>query len=210
MNAEHVADTAPTGNRERPTLNPEAVDYRGGEYDPAPPAELLALMRRDFERERRAGRTPLNAENVRRTLATIRQQQRLAALRTRQPPAPATRARTASRTPRRPRQAPTRAVSRDGGDSGDDGPAPRPPRAGQPVGAITISDLTCLAACGYEPRAWRAVLVELRVPHAKIGRRTVCRASDWLDAVDRVSGRGEPAWDEAATIARMAGKAGAK
>jgi hypothetical protein len=63
-------------------------------------------------------------------------------------------------------------------------------RATAPVAivAATISDKTCFAICGIEPKPWRALLDELGVPHCKIHRRTVCSVADWLAAIARLSG----------------------
>lgn len=54
--------------------------------------------------------------------------------------------------------------------------------------AVSITDRTCLTETGLTPRAWRRALDELRVPHAKVGRRTVCTARAWTDAIERASG----------------------
>jgi hypothetical protein len=67
-----------------------------------------------------------------------------------------------------------------------------------PVGIappLTISDQTCKAAAGLEPKTWKRRLVDWRVPHGRIGRRVVCLGSDWVDAVARAIGREAPAPD---------------
>jgi hypothetical protein len=58
---------------------------------------------------------------------------------------------------------------------------------------VTISDQTCKAAAGLEPKTWKRRLVEWRVPHGRVGRRTVCLAEDWTAAVARAIGRETPA-----------------
>ncbi len=55
---------------------------------------------------------------------------------------------------------------------------------------LTVADTTesCEALTGLPPHLWRRALVELSVPHARVGRRTLCLAADWLAAVQRRSG----------------------
>jgi hypothetical protein len=62
-------------------------------------------------------------------------------------------------------------------------PAVKPPAA-----PVSISDRNCLEATGLAPRAWRRALVELNIPHARVGRRTVCTVGAWLAAIERASG----------------------
>lgn len=75
---------------------------------------------------------------------------------------------------------------------------------------VTISDDQALATTGLTPRQFRAALRELGVPHAKIGRRTVCRVDAWLAAVDKLAGatprRPSVPWDEEAAIQRAAAR----
>ncbi len=75
---------------------------------------------------------------------------------------------------------------------------------------VVVSDLTALAVVGLTARQYRAFLREHEVPHAKVGRRTLARLADVLDALDRNSGRGAtPArWNEEETIARAVGGRG--
>jgi hypothetical protein len=72
---------------------------------------------------------------------------------------------------------------------------------------VVVSDLTALVVVGLTARQFRAFLREHEVPHAKVGRRTLARLEDVLDAIDRSSGRGAtPArWNEEEIIARAVG-----
>jgi len=81
--------------------------------------------------------------------------------------------------------------------------SPRRARAAVAIAAATISDRTCLEVCGIEPKPWRAMLDELRIPHVRLHRRTICRTDDWTAAIDRLTGRTAPVWDRA-TIVRLA------
>lgn len=56
------------------------------------------------------------------------------------------------------------------------------------VAPATITDRTCRVVTGLDARPWRRALVELDVPHVRVGRRTVCSAAAWLAAIDRASG----------------------
>jgi hypothetical protein len=56
------------------------------------------------------------------------------------------------------------------------------------VTPVTISDRSSRELTGLEPRAWRRALVDLAVPHVRIGRRTICTATAWTAAIDRASG----------------------
>ncbi len=64
--------------------------------------------------------------------------------------------------------------------------APRKPSAD--VLPLTITDRSCWPRTGFQPRPWKLALVTLNVPHAKVGQRTVCLASDWVEAVARAAG----------------------
>jgi hypothetical protein len=76
--------------------------------------------------------------------------------------------------------------------------------------ALTITDRTCKALTGFDARPWKVALVALKVPHFKVGHRTVCRADDWLAAVSRATGadaatpRPAPSADD--FVERAAGK----
>jgi hypothetical protein len=73
--------------------------------------------------------------------------------------------------------------------------------------AITITDQTCHAQCGLARRSWLRALVKLGVPHAHVGRRTVCLASDWVAAIGRQTGSTlkHEALTDAEVIARATG-----
>lgn len=77
-----------------------------------------------------------------------------------------------------------------------------------PAAPVSISDATALATTGLTPRQWRAALRTLGVPHAKVGRRTVCSAAAWVEAIARASGvatDSAPApWDEDEAVRRIA------
>ena len=69
---------------------------------------------------------------------------------------------------------------------------------------VVVSDATSLAVVGLTPRQFRAFVREHRIPHAKIGRRTLVRIDRLLETIDRLSGA-EPretavTWDEAAIV----------
>jgi hypothetical protein len=53
---------------------------------------------------------------------------------------------------------------------------------------LSITDRTCEVLTGFGPRPWRLALVELGVPHCRVGRRTVCAADAWLAAIAHASG----------------------
>lgn len=59
------------------------------------------------------------------------------------------------------------------------------PRAtdGLAVAPVTVTDRTCAAVLGLEPRVFRAWLMAANVPHAHIGRRVVARVDDVLAAL---------------------------
>lgn len=56
--------------------------------------------------------------------------------------------------------------------------------------ALSITDRNCDALTGLAPRGWRKALISMQVPHTRVGRRTICRADDWLAAISRQAGRG--------------------
>ena len=58
------------------------------------------------------------------------------------------------------------------------------------IAPLSITDRNCDALTGLAPRAWRKALVSMQVPHTKAGRRTICRADDWLAAISRQAGAG--------------------
>jgi hypothetical protein len=86
--------------------------------------------------------------------------------------------------------------------------ARKPPAASPP---LTITDRTCDTETGFERRSWKRALVELGVPHAKVGRHIVCRADDWLAALDRRTGAAHPpALTDTEVIELAARKRGAR
>ena len=70
--------------------------------------------------------------------------------------------------------------------------APRPLHPRQTdaliVTPVTVTDRTCAAVLGLEPRVYRELVVRERIPHARLGRRIVARIEDVLVAVDRLAG----------------------
>ncbi len=65
---------------------------------------------------------------------------------------------------------------------------------------LSITDRTCFELTGFEARSWKLALVDLAVPHGRVGRRTICRAADWDAAVARRTGAAPSAYDEGAII----------
>ena len=61
---------------------------------------------------------------------------------------------------------------------------------GEAIAPLSITDRNCDALTGLAPRAWRKALVSMQVPHTKAGRRTICRADDWLAAISLRAGAG--------------------
>jgi hypothetical protein len=66
------------------------------------------------------------------------------------------------------------------------------------VAPITVTDLTCAVVLGLEPRVFRELVVDARIPHARIGRgkdrsghRVIVRVEDMLAAIDRIARRGD-------------------
>lgn len=55
------------------------------------------------------------------------------------------------------------------------------------VHPVTVTDRTCAAVVGLEPRAFREAVARLKIPHAMLGRRMVVRVADFLAALDRVA-----------------------
>jgi len=93
---------------------------------------------------------------------------------------------------RQKRRAARSAVSRTAAtSSGSDDPAP-PAEPPKPVAALTLTAANCFAATGYKPRSWKRALKRLDVPHGTLAGRTICRADDWVAAIDRVTGRKAP------------------
>ena len=200
----------------RASKAPATIDLTTGQpaatYDPAtmPPerrervAEMLAFTARDSrDRAKRARRAGDRATARMWTDAALHarraSQHFVARLRVKSPQT------GSSRAPRRARAARPRPTTC--GDA-DDGPPPRPGPS-----PVTITDQTCAAATGLEPRTWKRRLVDWGVPHGRVGRRTLCLASDWASAVARVIGRKtpvegaapEPHWYERASAALRAG-----
>ncbi len=52
---------------------------------------------------------------------------------------------------------------------------------------VTVTDRTCAAVLGLEPRVYRELVTRVRIPHATIGRRIVARVDDMLAALDRMA-----------------------
>lgn len=52
---------------------------------------------------------------------------------------------------------------------------------------VTVTDRTCAAVLGLEPRVYRELVTRARIPHATIGRRVVTRVDDVLAALDRMA-----------------------
>jgi len=75
------------------------------------------------------------------------------------------------------------------------------------VVALTVTDRTCAAVLGLEPRVFRQLLISAKIPHARIGRRVVARADLVLAALDRLAGDDAPA--DAAPATRPSGGADA-
>lgn len=75
---------------------------------------------------------------------------------------------------------------------------------------ITISDVTCLAVLGMEPRFFRRFVVEHSVPHVKLHRRTIAKVADILSAFDRLAGiapatSAESGWSAESVVAAACG-----
>jgi hypothetical protein len=86
-------------------------------------------------------------------------------------------------------------------------------RAGHPVAALVVSDLTAAAIVGMSGRQLRRFVAEHAVPHCVWRRHVYVRADRLLEALDRLSGAAPlRQWDEGAVVemaARGARKAGA-
>jgi hypothetical protein len=54
--------------------------------------------------------------------------------------------------------------------------------------AITVSDATCLAVLGMEPRFFRQFVRENLIPHIKVHRRTIAKVADVIAVFDRLAG----------------------
>jgi hypothetical protein len=52
---------------------------------------------------------------------------------------------------------------------------------------VTVTDRTCAAVLGLEPRVYRELVSRGRIRHATIGRRIVTRVDDVLAALDRMA-----------------------
>jgi hypothetical protein len=50
-----------------------------------------------------------------------------------------------------------------------------------------VTDRSCAAVLGLEPREYRELVVGEHVPHARRGQRVICRLDDVLLAVDRLA-----------------------
>ena len=55
------------------------------------------------------------------------------------------------------------------------------------VSPLAVTDRTCAAVLGIEPRVFRELLVRESVSHARLGRRVVARVEDVLAALDRLA-----------------------
>jgi hypothetical protein len=55
------------------------------------------------------------------------------------------------------------------------------------IAPATVTDRTCAAVTGLEPRAFCELVSREKIPHARIGRRVVVRLDDFLAAVARLS-----------------------
>lgn len=60
-----------------------------------------------------------------------------------------------------------------------------PPTSTLAVVPVTVTDRTCAAVLGLEPRVYREWLVAAGVPHTRIGRRVVARTDHVLAALTR-------------------------
>ena len=82
------------------------------------------------------------------------------------------------------------------------------------VTPATVSDRTCAAILGLEPRVFRDLLVREGIQHAKIGRRVVARLEHVLAEIDRLATQATDATsapvddeqDEADNILAMLGR----
>jgi hypothetical protein len=63
-------------------------------------------------------------------------------------------------------------------------------KSGEAIAPLSITDRNCDALTGLAPRGWRKALVTMQVPHTKVGRKTICRADDWLASISRQAGAG--------------------
>jgi hypothetical protein len=63
---------------------------------------------------------------------------------------------------------------------------------GAPVAPLTITQDNCLAACGLEPRRFLALIHERNIPHTKLGKLRVVRATDLLAALNAEAAPSEP------------------
>jgi len=93
------------------------------------------------------------------------------------------------RSGRAPRRAAPRAVSRV--EASAEPPEPPPPRAGQPVGALITQRNS-----GLRPRRFLALVRDLKIPHARIGRLVAVRPEDFHRALGLTSATAAPAAPE--------------
>lgn len=54
-----------------------------------------------------------------------------------------------------------------------------------PIAPIAVSQDTCLAALGIEPRRYLALLHERAIPHVKLGKLRIARVEHMLAALER-------------------------
>jgi hypothetical protein len=69
--------------------------------------------------------------------------------------------------------------------------------AAAPVASCTITDQSCAAATGFEPRQFRDFIFAKKIPHVRHGRRIVVRTDAWLAAIQRLEAQGEQSSDVA-------------
>jgi hypothetical protein len=67
---------------------------------------------------------------------------------------------------------------------------------------VAITDRSCAAVLGLEPRAYRELVARERIPHVRLGRRVVVRVADIIAALDRI------AEDDGAVDEKPMGRAG--
>lgn len=68
-------------------------------------------------------------------------------------------------------------------------PRPLRPRATAAlvVAPVAVTDRTCAAVLGLEPRVFRELVARLRIRHATIGRRVIASVADVLAALERAA-----------------------
>ena len=80
---------------------------------------------------------------------------------------------------------------------------------------ITITDRTCAAATGLEPKVWRALVVRLGVRHVLAGRRMIVIAADFVRGLEQADAsdvpdadRGEGGTEEPASVDSLLARIG--